>query len=91
MQRQEEINYTNEELLNLYLSLPKDARVKRFADTAQTAELIGMSQRTVQFWAEIGTIRAVRVGGKLKVDLDSVTTYLKNAVKNRELDNSPVQ
>ena len=66
----------NQELLKLYLSLPKPQRDKRFADTARVAELTGSSRRTVQFWVQIGAVDAVLIGKKYEVDLDSLTAYL---------------
>src|SRR5262245_14163766 len=83
MHLQEESCHASEELLHLYLSMPKELRDKRFADTAHTAEFIGMSQRTVLFWIETGAIRAILIGGKFKVDLDSVATYLKKNALNK--------
>jgi len=67
--------------------MPKELRDKRFADTARTAELVGMSKRTVLSWIETGSIRAIPIGGKFKVDLDSVTSYLtKNIAKKNDID-----
>jgi excisionase family DNA binding protein len=67
---------TDEELLNLYLDLPRKERNAMFADTASAAELVGLSQRTIQFWIEIGLIRAVFLGGKYKISLPSLKSYL---------------
>ncbi|MEW6210674.1 MAG: helix-turn-helix domain-containing protein [Acidobacteriota bacterium] len=66
----------NQELLKLYLSLPGEQREKRFADTARTAEITGLSRRTIQFWIEVGAIKAISIGRKYRVDLDSLTAYL---------------
>lgn len=67
---------SDRDLLKLFLSLPKEERKNRFADTAKTAEIVGMSRRTVQLWIELGQIQAVRVGKKYHVLLDSVHGYL---------------
>jgi excisionase family DNA binding protein len=67
---------SDRDLLVLFLSLSKTERKNQFADTAQTAEIVGMSRRTVQLWIELGQIRAVRVGKKYHVHLDSVHGYL---------------
>ena len=64
------------DLLKLFLSLPKRERLLRFADTARTAEMVGMSRRTIQLWIEIGQIKAVRVGSRYQVLVDSVHGYL---------------
>lgn len=72
------VNLTDEELLELYLSLPKEQREKRFIDTAQAAEITGLSVRTMQSWIESGVVRAVHIGKKYQVDLDSLREYLKD-------------
>lgn len=71
---------SKDELLHLFLSLPKPERLNQFADTARTAEIVGMSRRTIQLWIELGQIRAVRVGKKYQVLLDSVHGYLNECV-----------
>jgi excisionase family DNA binding protein len=65
------------ELLRTYLSLPKQQREERFADTAHVAQMTGLTQRTIQFWIEIGAIDAVPVGGKYQVSLESLEEYLE--------------
>ncbi len=70
----------NEELLNLYLTLPKRKREEKFADTARAAEIAGLSQRTIQLWIEIGSIKAIRIGKKYMVSLDSLMRYLRNQI-----------
>lgn len=67
---------SDRDLLTLFLSLPRAERENQFVDTAQTAEIVGMSRRTVQLWIELGQIRAVRVGKKYYVLLASVHGYL---------------
>ncbi len=71
----------DEELLNVYLSLPKEKRDMKFADTSKAADMIGRSQRTIQFWIEIGAVRAIPIGGRFKVDLDSLVSYLKKSLR----------
>jgi len=68
---------TDEDLLELYLSLPTVLRNERFANTARTAEITGLSVRTIQFWIETGAIRGIAVGRKRWIDLDSLRNYLK--------------
>jgi len=68
---------TDEQLLELYLSLPKRERDEKFADTARAAEITGLSVRTIQFWVECGLVQAVTVGRKYRVDLDSLREHLK--------------
>jgi excisionase family DNA binding protein len=74
---------TDEELLELYLTLPRKKREERFISTAQTAELTGLSVRTIQFWIESGLVRAVSVGKKYRVDTDSLREYLSWQIGKR--------
>lgn len=69
---------SDQELLDFYLSMPPEKRVERFADTARVATITGLGQRTIQFWIEIGVIRAVLIGRKYHVCLHSLTHYLKS-------------
>jgi excisionase family DNA binding protein len=71
---------SDRDLLKLYLSLPKSEKERRFADTARTAEILGLSRRTIQLWIELGQIRAVRVGKRYHVLLDSVHCYLDECI-----------
>ena len=74
---------TDEELLRMYLKLPKKERSEIFADTARAAELTDLSQRTIQFWIESGAIRAIPIGKKYQVYLESLADYLKKQAKKR--------
>ena len=66
-----------EELLERYLGLDERRRAQQFADTARVANFVGLSQRTIQLWIEIGLIQAVRIGRKYQVDLESVKAHLR--------------
>lgn len=74
---------TDEELLDFYLSLPKEQRDENFVETAGAAEIVGLSQRTIQWWIEIGAIRAIFLGGKYKVCLTSLKEYLRSRVEGQ--------
>lgn len=74
-----------EKLLALYCKLSDDQRKRRFAGTACVAEKYDVSQRTVQHWISNGLIKAVLVGGKYKVDLQSVETYIQQCEQRREV------
>jgi excisionase family DNA binding protein len=78
------INLTDEELLELYLSLPTKRREERFADTARAAEITDVSVRTIQLWIESGAVRAITVGRKYRVDLISLREYLKSQMDKRK-------
>jgi len=65
------------DLLALYLSLGKGVREQRFVSTAQAADIVGLSQRTIQSWSDSGKIQAIRIGRKQRICLDSLTEYLK--------------
>lgn len=72
---------TDEELLRMYLKVPKKERRDLFADTARAAELTDLSQRTIQLWIETGAIRAVPIGKKYQVYLESLRDYLEKQAK----------
>lgn len=65
------------QLLDSFLTATPTERLGRFASTARTASLTGVSQRTIQLWIQIGAIRAVQIGEKYQVDLRSVKRYLE--------------
>lgn len=71
-------NLTDAELLSLYLSLPPTPREKAFINTAQAAEITGLSMRTIQLWIETGAIRALVIGRKYKIVLDSLRAHLES-------------
>jgi excisionase family DNA binding protein len=66
------------DLLDLYLALPTKQRYEQFAGTLRAAEMAGLAQRTIQLWVECGLIRAVFVGRKYQVHLDSLWEYLRS-------------
>lgn len=68
---------TEEELLNIFLSLHPAQRRTEFADTARTADIAGLSRRTIQGWIDTGLVLAVRVGKKYQVWLPSLRFYLR--------------
>jgi excisionase family DNA binding protein len=74
---------TEEQLLELYLSLSNKDRAERFGDTRHAAQLTGVSVRTIQFWIETGMIRAIAIGNRYRVDLYSVREYLKQHISAR--------
>lgn len=65
------------ELLNLYLSLPLAPREKTFISTARAAEITGLSMRTIQLWVESGAVRAILIGRKYKIVLESLKAHLE--------------
>lgn len=69
-----------EDLLSLYLSLPEEKRKQKFANTSEAARMVGLSQRTIQLWIEVGFIMAIKIGRKYQVSLDSLRAYLKSRV-----------
>jgi excisionase family DNA binding protein len=72
---------TDEDLLDLYLSLPGHQREQRFVCTRRAAEITGLSVRTIQFWIETGAIRAIVVGKNYRADLHSVREHLKRQMQ----------
>jgi excisionase family DNA binding protein len=69
------------DLLEMYLTLPHKQREQRFADTASAAKITGLTQRTIQLWIEFGAIRAIPIGRKYKIDLESLKAYLKSRIE----------
>ena len=71
-------NLTDAELLGLYLSLPPAPREKTFINTARAAEITGVSMRTIQLWIENGTVRAIVIGRKYRIVLESLKAHLES-------------
>ena len=69
---------TDAELLSLYLSLPPESREKIFVDTAQAAKITGVSMRTIQLWIEGGAVRAIVIGRKYRIVLESLRAHLES-------------
>lgn len=74
---------TDAELLSLYLSLPPGPRQKAFVNTAQAAEITGVSVRTIQLWIESGAVRAIVIGRKYKIVLQSLKEHLEGQMDKR--------
>lgn len=72
-----EAEEAQDELLQKFLETPVKERPKYFADTSTVANLVGRSSRTIELWISQGYIRAVRIGGKYEVLLQSVHDYLR--------------
>lgn len=68
---------TDEQLLDFYLMLPKNQRDDLFADTARAAEIVDLTQRTIQLWIDSGFVRAVMIGKKYKVSIESLRKHLR--------------
>ena len=71
-------NLPDAELLNLYLSLSPASRELVFIDTSYAAKMTGLSMRTIQLWIEGGAVRAIVIGRKYRIVLESLKTHLKN-------------
>lgn len=76
-------NLTDADLLNLYLSLPRATRERTFLNTAQAAEITGVSMRTIQLWIESGAVRAIVIGRKYKIVLQSLRAHLERQIHKR--------
>jgi excisionase family DNA binding protein len=74
---------TEEELLSLYLSLSPALREQAFIGTAQAAEITGVSMRTIQLWIESGAVRAIVIGRKYRVVLESLKAHLEGQINKR--------
>ncbi len=73
-------NLTDAELLHLYLSLPPALREKAFINTAQAAKITGLSMRTIQLWIESGAVRAIAIGRKYQIVLESLKAHLEGQI-----------
>lgn len=74
---------TDTELLNLYLSLPPASRERAFICTAQAAKTTGVSIRTIQLWIESGAVRAILIGRKYRIVLESLKAHLESQMNKR--------
>lgn len=77
----QECESEGQDLLEIYLRLPVKQREQRFADTASAAKITGLTQRTIQLWIEFGVIRAIPIGRKYQIDLESLIAYLKSRIE----------
>jgi len=68
---------TEQLLLQRYLALSSLERKREFAGTAETANLLGLSRRTVQLWVETGIVKSVSIGRKHFICLDSLRKVLE--------------
>jgi excisionase family DNA binding protein len=68
----------DDDLLERYLGLTEKQREEEFLTTERAAEITGMSEHTIQLWADEGDLRAVFLGRKCRVHRDSLMAYLKN-------------
>jgi len=71
------IGLTDVELLGLYLSLSPTSRAEIFVGSAEAAKITGVSVRTIQLWIECGAVRAIVIGRKYKIVLDSLRAHLE--------------
>jgi excisionase family DNA binding protein len=71
------------QLLDLYLSLPPAVRENVFVNTAQAARVTGVSMRTIQLWIESGAVRAIAIGRKYQVVLESLRAHLRGQMSKR--------
>lgn len=73
-------NLTDAELLSLFLSLPPGPREKTFINTSHAAEITGVSMRTIQLWIESGAVRAIVIGRKYRIVLESLRAHLESQI-----------
>jgi hypothetical protein len=74
---------SDEELLRLYLSLSPKERAEQFVTTARAAKKSGLSPRTILNWIELRAIRAVPVGRKYFVYVNSLEEHLMSRIKRQ--------
>jgi excisionase family DNA binding protein len=76
-------NLTDTQLLSLYLSLSPASREKIFVSTAQAAKITGVSMRAIQLWIESGAVRAIVIGRKYRIVLESLHEHLRLQMESR--------
>jgi excisionase family DNA binding protein len=74
----------SDDLLQQYLSLPAGQREQEFINTARAAKYVGVSRRTIQFWIEVGDIKAVAIGKNYKVHLKSLVAHIQKRMNEQE-------
>jgi excisionase family DNA binding protein len=75
---------TDAELLSLYLSLPPVSREGTFINTTSAAELTGVSMRTIQLWIESGAVRAIIIGRRYRIVLESLRVHLESQMNKSD-------
>jgi len=75
-------NHYSNGLLEQYLAMTHMLRNQKFPTTARAAVVVGISQRTIQYWIEIGEIEAVYIGNKWRVNIDSLIEFLKKRAED---------
>ena len=75
----------NRKLLQLYLGLTKKSRALQFVTTARASKITGLSQRTIQFWVQVGHVDALFIGRKWLVCVKSLVEYLEDQADQHEL------
>jgi excisionase family DNA binding protein len=68
---------TDDTLLEHYLTLSESQREQEFLTTEDAATFTGLSRRTLQYWVEIGDIKAIFIGRKCLISAASLRAYLK--------------
>ena len=67
-------------LVEHYLRLDPIERRRAFLSTRDAARELGVAQRTLQTWIVEGKLEAVRVGGRYLIEVDSLTSFVRNAM-----------
>ena len=67
-------------LVDHYLRLDPAERRRAFRSTRDAARVLGVAQRTLQTWIVEGKLAAVRVGGRYLIDVESLESFVRNAV-----------
>ncbi len=79
-----QFEFPQNKLLALWLSFSQTERERKFTDTRVAAELVGVSQRTIRFWIESGSIQAIRIAEKYHIDKQSLQLFvLKRALQDQ--------
>jgi len=54
---------------------------KRLYTTGEIAEMLGVTTSTVRYWIGKGWLEGIRVGGRFKVEGESLLKFLERGIK----------
>ncbi len=68
-------------LVQRWFSLSEKERGEHFIESNTASRLAAVSQRTIRAWIEYGHIRAIRIGKKYQIELESIKQFIIRSTK----------
>jgi excisionase family DNA binding protein len=68
-------------LIQRWFSLSEKERGEHFIESITASRLAAVSQRTIRIWIEYGYIRAIRIGKKYHIELESLKQFIIRGTK----------